>query len=77
MRQIQLQMAERAYELLSLRELDGTPAKSKLILDIGCGVGLSGQILTENDHIWVGTDLSRAMLGWCLSLVSLFSLLLL
>eukprot|EP00013_Stygamoeba_regulata_P024602 CAMPEP_0177651852 /NCGR_PEP_ID=MMETSP0447-20121125/12785_1 /TAXON_ID=0 /ORGANISM="Stygamoeba regulata, Strain BSH-02190019" /LENGTH=291 /DNA_ID=CAMNT_0019154993 /DNA_START=82 /DNA_END=957 /DNA_ORIENTATION=+ len=62
MRQIQLQMAERAYELLNLRELDGSPGKSKLILDIGCGVGLSGQILSENGHIWIGTDISRAML---------------
>jgi 18S rRNA (guanine1575-N7)-methyltransferase len=31
-------------------------------LDIGCGSGLSGEILEENGHIWVGLDISSSML---------------
>ena len=34
-----------------------------MILDIGCGSGLSGEILTEEGHIWVGMDISRDMLN--------------
>lgn len=29
---------------------DGTP---KLLLDLGCGSGLSGEALSERGHIWV------------------------
>jgi len=32
------------------------------ILDVGCGSGLSGQVLEEHGHIWVGCDVSRDML---------------
>lgn len=28
-----------------------------------CGSGLSGDVLTEGDHVWVGIDISPAMLG--------------
>ena len=55
-------MTKRALELLSL------PAPS-LILDIGCGSGLSGEILSSvppyhgGPHIWVGMDISASMLG--------------
>jgi 18S rRNA (guanine1575-N7)-methyltransferase len=31
-------------------------------LDIGCGSGLSGDVLTEHGHIWVGMDISKSML---------------
>jgi 18S rRNA (guanine1575-N7)-methyltransferase len=54
-------MTNRALELLDLE----CPS---LILDIGCGSGLSGEILTgvpeENSgpHIWVGMDISASML---------------
>ena len=54
-------MTNRALELLSL------PAPS-LILDIGCGSGLSGEILSSvpssrgGPHIWVGMDISASML---------------
>lgn len=49
---------QRALELLALPQ-DGTP---RLLLDIGCGSGLSGEALTECGHNWVGLDISEAML---------------
>ncbi|KAL9054822.1 MAG: hypothetical protein Q9162_003945 [Coniocarpon cinnabarinum] len=56
--QVQAQMTERALELLGLQS-------SALVLDVGCGSGLSGEILTENDpsHTWVGVDISASMLA--------------
>jgi 18S rRNA (guanine1575-N7)-methyltransferase len=33
-----------------------------LILDLGCGSGLSGEAVAEAGHVWVGLDISRAML---------------
>ena len=33
------------------------------VLDIGCGSGLSGETLTENNYIWEGIDISRDMLN--------------
>lgn len=56
--EIQEQMTERALELLVLPE--DTPC---FILDIGCGSGLSGSVLEDNGHYWVGMDISTAMLG--------------
>lgn len=55
--EIQEQMTARALELLLLS--DDIPS---LILDIGCGSGLSGSVLEENGHQWVGIDISTAML---------------
>ncbi|GAB4820640.1 hypothetical protein N2152v2_007686 [Parachlorella kessleri] len=55
---IQTSLTERALELLSLPQ-DGTP---RLLLDLGCGSGLSGEALTEQGHTWVGFDISPAML---------------
>lgn len=55
---IQTALTERALELLALPQ-DGSP---KLLLDLGCGSGLSGEALTENGHVWVGFDISPAML---------------
>lgn len=49
---VQTALTERALELLALPE-DGTP---KLLLDLGCGSGLSGEALTENGHIWVVSE---------------------
>ncbi|XP_068623512.1 18S rRNA (guanine-N(7))-methyltransferase [Battus philenor] len=54
---IQAQMTERCIELLVLPE--DTPC---LLLDIGCGSGLSGTVLEENGHLWIGLDISPAML---------------
>ena len=33
-----------------------------MILDIGCGSGLSGEVLTEHGYTWVGLDISKSML---------------
>ena len=54
-------MTNRASELLGL----SSPA---LILDVGCGSGLSGEILSSvpssagGPHVWVGMDVSASML---------------
>lgn len=42
-------LTERALELLALPD-DGAP---KLLLDLGCGSGLSGECLTKHGHTWV------------------------
>ncbi|CAN0912457.1 18S rRNA (guanine-N(7))-methyltransferase RID2 [Linum grandiflorum] len=55
---IQSQLSERPLELLALPN-DGVP---RLLLDIGCGSGLSGETLTENGHEWIGLDISESML---------------
>jgi 18S rRNA (guanine1575-N7)-methyltransferase len=49
-------MAHRALELLHLDQ-------PSFILDIGCGSGLSGEILTSEGHMWVGMDISESMLS--------------
>lgn len=56
---IQARLSERALELLAL-PVDGIP---RLLLDIGCGSGLSGETLTENGHQWIGLDVSQSMLN--------------
>eukprot|EP00163_Fabomonas_tropica_P015172 TRINITY_DN2771_c0_g1_i16.p1 TRINITY_DN2771_c0_g1~~TRINITY_DN2771_c0_g1_i16.p1 ORF type:complete len:293 (-),score=46.18 TRINITY_DN2771_c0_g1_i16:33-794(-) len=50
-------MAARAIELLALPK-----DRSLYILDIGCGSGLSGDVLDEEGHVWVGCDISPSML---------------
>ena len=57
--EIQAEMTLRAIELLAL-PAHRHPA---LVLDIGCGSGLSGEILTELGHEWVGFDISPSMLS--------------
>ncbi len=59
MMEIQSDMTGRALELLALPE-DRPPS---LILDLGCGSGLSGECIEEHGHFWVGVDISKAMLG--------------
>ena len=54
---VQREITERAIELLRLPE-----DKPCFVLDIGCGSGLSGQVLEEHGHAWVGCDVSRDML---------------
>lgn len=67
---IQAALTERALELLALPN-DGEP---KLLLDIGCGSGLSGEALTEAGHAWVvrlsssghlASSGAACLLGWC------------
>nr|XP_034194519.1 probable 18S rRNA (guanine-N(7))-methyltransferase [Osmia lignaria] len=55
---IQEQMCTRALELLLLPE-----DQTFLLLDIGCGSGLSGSVIEEHGHVWIGIDISPAMLG--------------
>lgn len=31
-------------------------------MDIGCGTGISGGVLSEYGHMWIGTDISKGML---------------
>ena len=57
--EIQNRLTERAVELLNFPS-DGVP---RLLLDIGCGSGLSGDCLTRLGHEWIGTDLSLDMLA--------------
>ncbi|SPQ18480.1 3cc4383c-f17f-4441-9601-7fa90f87108b [Thermothielavioides terrestris] len=58
---IQASMTRRALELLNLKS-------PSLILDVGCGSGLSGEILSSvpedegGPHVWVGMDISASML---------------
>uniref|UniRef100_A0A803R3Z9 Methyltransferase type 11 domain-containing protein n=1 Tax=Cannabis sativa TaxID=3483 RepID=A0A803R3Z9_CANSA len=56
---IQSELTERALEILALPK-DGVP---RLLLDIGCGSGLSGETLTDNGHQWIGLDISDSMLN--------------
>lgn len=44
-------------------EEDRVRARPSYLLDIGAGSGLSGEILTEEGHQWVGMDVSGGMLG--------------
>lgn len=55
---IQAALTQRALELMALPQ-DGNP---RLLLDLGCGSGLSGEALSEAGHQWVGFDISAAML---------------
>lgn len=55
---IQASMTYRALELLNL-----PPDEPAFLLDIGCGSGLSGEILDEEGHIWAGVDIAPSMLG--------------
>ncbi|KXN92210.1 hypothetical protein AN958_08663, partial [Leucoagaricus sp. SymC.cos] len=55
--QIQADMTYRALELLNL-----PPEQPAFLLDIGCGSGLSGEILDEERYNWVGVDIAPSML---------------
>ncbi|KAI0306335.1 S-adenosyl-L-methionine-dependent methyltransferase, partial [Multifurca ochricompacta] len=50
-------MTYRALELLNL-----PPGKSAFLLDVGCGSGLSGEILDEEGYVWAGVDIAPSML---------------
>ncbi|KAG1877975.1 S-adenosyl-L-methionine-dependent methyltransferase [Suillus subalutaceus] len=55
--QIQADMTYRALELLNI-----PPDEPAFLLDIGCGSGLSSEILEEEGHIWAGVDIAPSML---------------
>ena len=56
-RLIQAHLADRAIYLLALPE--GVPA---LLLDVGCGSGLSGECISNRGYHWIGCDISPSML---------------
>lgn len=51
-------MTYRALELLNL-----PPDEPAFLLDIGCGSGLSGEILDAEGYVWTGVDIAPSMLG--------------
>ena len=55
---IQREITERALEMLAIPK-----HKPRLLLDIGCGSGISGTVLSDHGHMWVGLDISKAMLS--------------
>lgn len=59
---VQREITVRAMELLKLPEFTSTNHRPAYVLDIGCGSGLSGQVLEEYGHVWIGCDISRDML---------------
>ena len=55
---IQTQLAHRALQILAIPK-----GKKKLLLEIGCGSGISGNVLGSKGHMWLGMDISKAMLN--------------
>lgn len=53
---IQKAITERALQLLEVE------VHNPLFLDIGCGSGLSGKVLSNNNYNWIGIDISNEML---------------
>lgn len=58
---VQREMSIRALELLLQGDED--VEERKLILDLGCGSGLSGREVEKMGHFWIGMDISQDMLG--------------
>jgi len=54
--EIQTKMADRALDMLLL------PDRPCLLLDIGCGSGISGEAISDAGHMWIGYDISASML---------------
>ncbi|XP_050387201.1 18S rRNA (guanine-N(7))-methyltransferase RID2-like [Argentina anserina] len=55
---LRLELLALRLELLALPQ-DDVP---RLLLDIGCGSGLSGETLSDSGHHWIGSDISQSML---------------
>ncbi|KAH9412259.1 hypothetical protein HK407_01g01520 [Ordospora pajunii] len=58
---VQTELAWRCIELLGVE-------KGGLVLDVGCGSGLSGAVLSDCGYPWVGIDISEDMLSLGVSL---------
>ena len=56
---IQSELTQRCLELIGLDDAEAGP---QIVLDLGCGSGLSGEILSEHGHLWTGIDISEDML---------------
>jgi len=56
--EIQAAMTERALEILQL-----PPDEPAFLLDLGCGSGISGDVITSQGHFWAGLDVSPSMLN--------------
>lgn len=54
---VQKSLSLRCLQLLAL-----PPDQQCLLLDIGTGTGLSGQVLSDAQHHWIGSDISQPML---------------
>ncbi|EPR79459.1 Methyltransferase [Spraguea lophii 42_110] len=52
----QRRLTEKCIELLECNDNKG------LILDIGCGSGISGDVLSKKNLSWIGVDISKEML---------------
>ena len=75
MNRIQKDMAIRALELLEIAPIPSAQRSSGRsgrrprnatplhILDVGCGIGLSGEVIEEYGHYWQGVDISREMVS--------------
>ncbi|KAA6429391.1 MAG: hypothetical protein FRX49_00785 [Trebouxia sp. A1-2] len=55
--QLQEELTVAALQLLDLT------AAPQFLLDLGCGSGMSGAVLTKNGHAWIGCDISSDMLA--------------
>lgn len=60
-------MAERCMELLMLPE-----DETCLLIDLGCGSGLSGSVAEDSGHVWFGMDISESMLSMSFVWISFF-----
>ena len=55
MMSVQTTLTDRALDLLGVG--------AGLLLDVGCGSGLSGEAISERGYEWVGVDISPAMIA--------------
>lgn len=56
-------MSRRAVELLQLPSNDDANYEPMFVMDVGCGSAITGDVLTEMGHVWVGLDISPHMLN--------------
>ncbi len=49
-------------EFMKNEKIDSSRKEPQIILDLGCGSGLSGDLITKFGHFWMGFDISPSML---------------